>query len=188
MYKRIITLVIIILLLGSLVTHVHAQMMGGNGNGMMGTSGTPTVTPTQQDIQDIQTGKDFFDKFQSKQVTCSILKDDDFEKIGEYVMDQQFGNTGNHIQMNERIKQMMGDQGEERMHIAIGRSVTNCTTTNNQQGGVTGMMGNWGGWTGSMMGGNWFGAFGVFAFLFWLVGFIDLILLGIFLWKRIGRK
>lgn len=186
MYKMIIILLITFLLFSSLVFHANAQMMN-IGNGMMGTSGTPTVTPTQQDLQDIQTGKNLFDKFQSKQVTCSNLKDDDLEKIGEYVMDQQFGNTGNHIQMNERIKQMMGDQGEKRMHIAIGRSVTDCTTTTNQQGGVTGMMGNWG-WTGSMMGGNWFGAFGVFAFLFWLVGFIDLILLGIFLWKRIGRK
>ena len=186
MYKRVITLVISFLLVGSLFTHAHAQMMGENGNGMMGTSGTTTVTPTQQDLQDIQTGKDLFDKFQSKQVTCSTLKDDDFEKIGEYLMNQSFGNNTNaHIQMNNAMKQMMGENGEEQMHIRLAKNATGCNT--NGQGGGTGMMGNWG-WTGSMMGGNWFGALGVGAFLFWLVAFIDLILLGIFLWKRIGRK
>ncbi len=35
---------------------------------------------------------------------------------------------------------------------------------------------------GTMMGG-----FGIFAFLFWIVIFVDLILLGIFLWKKISK-
>ncbi len=191
MYKKIIIFVVTFLLVGSLFSRANAQMMGGTGSPMMqGLSETPTVTPTQQDMQDIQTGKDLFTKFQSNQISCSNLKDDDFEKIGEYLMDQSFGgNTAAHIQMNNAMKQMMGDQGEEQMHIRLAKNATGCGTNTNGQGGGTGMMGNWG-WNGvgSMMGGNWFGAFGAFAFLFWLVGFIDLILLGIFLWKRIGRK
>ncbi len=184
MYKRVIILVVTLLLMGSLFSHANAQMM------MFGTpSVTPNPTEVQQQQQDEAQGKQLFDQLQNNQTTCKKLTDSDFEKIGEYSMSQMFGgNTAAHIAMNQRIQQMHGDTGEEQMHIQIGKSVTNCNTTNNQQGGVTGMMGNWGGWTGSMMGGNWFGAFGVFAFLFWLVGFIDLILLGIFLWKRIGRK
>ena len=183
MYKRIIILVLAFLLMGSLVSHANAQMM---------MYGTPSVMPNpsevQQQQQDEAQGKQLFDQLQNNQTTCAKLTDNDFEKIGEYSMSQMFGgNTAAHIAMNQRIQQMRGNTGEEQMHIQIGKSVTNCTTTNNQQGGVAGMMGNWG-WTGSMMGGNWFGAFGAFAFLFWLVGFIDLIILGIFFWKRRGRK
>ncbi len=41
-----------------------------------------------------------------------------------------------------------------------------------------GMMGNWGGW----------GAFGFFALAFWVVSFVDLVLLGLWLWRQLQRK
>ena len=40
------------------------------------------------------------------------------------------------------------------------------------------------GW-GNMMGG--YGGFGIIAFIFWLVLFVDAILLGIWLWKQIQK-
>ncbi len=165
----------------------NAQMMDSTGIPMMqGLSGTPTITPTQQDLQDIQTGKDLFTKLQNKQVSCTNFRDDDFEKIGEYLMNQSFGgNTNAHIQMNNAMKQLMGENGEEQMHIRLAKNATGCYS--NGQGGVEGMMGNWGG-TSSIMGWNGLGAFGVFTFLFSLVGFIDLILLGVFLWKQIKKN
>lgn len=44
------------------------------------------------------------------------------------------------------------------------------------------------GWNyGNMMGGGW-GAFGVLGLLFWIIIFIDAILLGIWLWKQINKK
>ena len=153
---------------------------------MQGISGTPTVTPSQQDIQDITTGQDLYTKFQQKQISCTQLQDGDFEKIGEYLMNQRFGNDVNaHIQMNDRMKQMMGDQAEERMHIALARSATGCTT-GFQQGGGRNMMGMGYGYQG-MMGGGWYG----FEAL-WLFGYAvimtDLILVGIWLWKQIKKK
>jgi uncharacterized membrane protein len=42
--------------------------------------------------------------------------------------------------------------------------------------------GNWGGY--SMMNSG----FGVFMTVFWLIILIDLILLGVWLWKQIGKK
>jgi len=60
------------------------------------------------------------------------------------------------------------------MHTQLGLAATGCNT--NGKGGVF-----------SMMGGN-FGWFGIGVTLFWLVGFIDLILLGLFLWKQIKKK
>lgn len=151
---------------------------------MQSISTTPTVTPTKEDLQDIQTGKDLYTKFQNSQIPCNSLKDNDFEKIGEYLMEQRFGgNTNAHIQMSNAIKQMMGEQGEKQMHIRLARNTMGCYV--GTKGGVGNMMGNWG-WGGWQMMG-WSG-FGILAFLFWLVGFIDLILLGIFLLKQIRRK
>jgi len=157
------------------VTSASAQMMG-TGTSMM--QGQVSVTPSAQDLQDIQTGKDLYVKFQANKVSCSSLKDDDFEKIGEYIMDQQFGNTNSHIQMNERAKQMMGDQGEERMHISIARSILNCNANaGSQQGGVRPMMYDNFGW-----------GFGIFHLLIAIIIIVDLILAGIWLWKQINKK
>lgn len=191
MYKTsiIFILVIAFLFIWS-SSQTHAQMIGNTNNSMMqGFSGTPEVTPTQQDLQDIQIGQVIYTKFQSKQVSCTSLQDADFEKIGEYLMNQQFGNTNSHIQMNDKIKSMMGDQEEERMHIAIGKSVTGCNT-GNQQGGVRTMTG-WNGF-GMMNGGfgfgrGWLGVLFSGIILHTLIC-IDLILLGVWLWKQIKKN
>lgn len=70
-------------------------------------------------------GKAIYDKLQAKQVTCANLADSDFELIGEYVMGQKLGAA--HGQMNDRIKQMMGTESEEQMHISLGKNATGCT-------------------------------------------------------------
>jgi len=84
-------------------------------------------------------GKALYDKLQAKQATCSDLADSDFELIGEYFMGQRAG--ANHEQMNAMIKQMMGTQGEEQMHIILGKNQTGClsgTQSSSQSNG--GMM------------------------------------------------
>ena len=71
-------------------------------------------------------GKELYEKLQSKQTTCAKLTDSDFELIGEYVMGTRMG--GSHESMNERIKQMIGNEGEEQMHIALGKNATGCVS------------------------------------------------------------
>ena len=66
---------IILCLFFLLSPHVSAQMMG--------TFGTPSITPTQEDLQDIKGGQDLYTKFQNKQVSCTSLTDADFEKKSE---------------------------------------------------------------------------------------------------------
>jgi len=187
MKKLVVALLFIIGAISLIPSSASAQMMGNTNSMMQGLSGTPQVTPSQQDLQDIQTGQALYTQFQNKQVSCTTLQDANFEKIGEYIMNQQFGNANTHIQMNERMKQMMGTQGEERMHIAIARSVTNCNT-NNQQGGVRPMMGSVGSYGVGMMNGGLGYGFG----LLWIIGYvivlIDLILVGVLLWKHINKK
>jgi len=48
------------------------------------------------------------------------------------------------------------------------------------------MMGYFGGR--GMMDWGSFGAFGTLAFLFWVVIFVDLVLLGFWLWKQLNKK
>lgn len=170
----------LLLLLSSLflAPKSHAQMMNYYTGNVM-------VTPTQEDKADIAEGKSLYEKLQNKQVTCSQFQDSDFEKIGEYIMEQRFGTTQQHIQMNYQMKQMMGEQGEEAMHVSLGKSATGCSTQNfTQKGGVIPMM--WGYNYPGMMGGAGLG-FGIAGALLWLVAFIDLVLLGIFLWKKIRK-
>ena len=164
-------------------TSASAQMMGGRGPVMQGYGYVISVTPSPQDVNDINTGKDLFTKFQNKQVSCNNIKDDDFEKIGEYVMQQRFTDIGQHVQVDNNIKQMMGEQAEEQMHIRLGRNATGCFS--NQQGGENGMMG---GFYPSMMNsgwGYWFGSLWLLAYIFVM---IDLVLAAIWLWRQIKRR
>lgn len=172
-FKKLFLVSIILFSFFAFFKTANAQMMGNS---------SPSVTPSTQDIQDIQTGQNLYNKFQSKQLSCSQLKDNDFEKIGEYIMNQRFSNTNQHIQMNNQAKQMMGENGEEQMHIQIAKSVTGCDL--NGKGGSNNMM-SYGGY-GNMMGGN-FGV-GYLGIITWIVVLVDLILLGIWLWKQINKK
>lgn len=146
----------------------------------------PSVTPSQENLQDIQSGQNLYLKFQNKQETCSSLKDNDFEKIGEYVMNQSFnGNVNAHIQMNNIMKQMMGENGEEQAHIRLGKNATGCSTNSSTNGSVFNMMG-WSYPSMMLWGGN-FGSISIFSVSLWAVGFIDLIFLGILLLKKIQK-
>jgi len=137
--------------------------------GMMGFSGSsPDNAAIQSQQQEEQEGKQLLDSLNNKTVTCSELKDADFEKIGEYFMGQSIGDTSRHIAMNNMMKSMTGEQGEEQMHITWGKRGSCCDTG---KGGGNPMMG-YGGWN-NMMG---WGGFGVLAWILMLLFWIVLIL------------
>ncbi len=179
----------------------NAQMMGGYQG---------QTSLSQSDIQNEQNdqnaGQDIYQKLQNGQVTCQQLTDDNFDKLGDYFMWKSLGSTQAHAVMDKRITQMMGDQGNTQMHIALGKRGSGCFSNFNipsntppfmmgmmnnsayaNGGGVKNMMGNWG-WNGSMMGWTGFGSFNLLSFLFCIVVFIDLVLLGVYLWKQIRKK
>ena len=88
--------------------------------------------------------------------TCGDLSADDFEHIGEYVMGRALGSTSTHQAMNDRMRQFMGDQGEERMHQLMGERYAGCTRAGAAIG--PGMMrGSSGeaGWGSMMSSGDW---------------------------------
>ena len=179
MRKSFAFLVLIFTLAFIFVARADAQMRG-----FTDTQATSSEIQAQQ--QEEQEGKDLLDKLNNKSISCRQLSDENFEKIGEYFMGQSIGDISRHVTMNSRMKSMMGDSGEEQVHITWGKRGSNCdpnvVMSLNPGGGVLPMMGFYG----STM--NWnsgWGIFGILCIVFWLVVFVDLVLLGIWLWKQI---
>lgn len=80
--------------------------------------------------------------------TCSALSAGDLDHIAEYVMFQALGSTTLHQAMNDRMRVMLGEQGESRMHQLLGARYAGCSTHTSGIAGGAGMMGSSG-----MMGG-----------------------------------
>ena len=151
--------------------------------GMVGfPSSSPDNAAIQSQQQEEQEGKQFLDNLNNKTVTCSQLNDSDFEKIGEYFMGQSIGDISRHIVMNNMMKSMMGEQGEEQIHIAWGKRGSSCDTSaafpSEGIGFMPMMMGGWSSpfssnqSNNSMMnfGFSSFGGFGwIFMILWWVL-------------------
>lgn len=181
--KKLITFSILTFVLALIfVSPTNAQMMG---------FGTDQVTNSeiQAQQQEEQEGKDLLERLNNKSISCQNLTNEDFEKIGEYYMGQSISDVSRHLTVNNRMKSMMGDSGEEQVHTTWGKRGSNCDSSVvmslNTEGGVLPMMGFY---SGTM---NWNGGWGVLGILcivFWLVVFVDLVLLGVWLWKQIQNS
>lgn len=149
----------------------------------------PTSSFAQSQQQEEQNGKKFVDDLSNKLVTCSQLKDGDFEKIGEYFMGKMVGSS--HEAMNTMMVGMMGKVGEEQMHVVMGKRLSGCDSnapiSSNMMGGMMSMM----------MGSGpvntpWMWGFGllfvIFSLIFSVLILIILILFTIWLWKQIQKK
>lgn len=163
--------------------------------GMMGYWGSTLNSSVVQDQeQEEQEGKQFLDGLSNKTTSCAQLQDADFEMIGEYFMGQSIGDTTRHIAMNERMKSMIGEQGEEQMHIAWGKRGSACDTSAvfppESIGFMPMMLGGWSSPTDinqgsySMMNFG-FAPFGGFGWLFMLI-FWGLVILAIIAVVRYG--
>ena len=120
-------------------------------------------------------GKEVWQQLQDKQLTCDTLSDEQYAALGEYFMGQMMGDS--HTAMNQMMIRMMGEEGEEQMHVVMGKRLSGCDTSaaypvsgtgfmpmmNMMMGGGFNMM-NFG-WGSSM---PFFGG-GVFMILWWLL-------------------
>ena len=73
--------------------------------------------------------------------TCSALSAGDLDHIGEYVMFRALGSTTLHQAMNDRMRAMLGEHGETRMHQLLGARYAGCST---RTGGIPGGAGTTG--------------------------------------------
>src|SRR4030067_2006113 len=93
---------------------------------MMGTQSV--ISPDDHTAREEAEGKEIWEKLQSKQTTCEELTDDNYEVLGEYFMGQSIGNTERHAAMNQMMTNMMGEKGEEQIHIILGKRSSGCDT------------------------------------------------------------
>lgn len=134
-------------------------------------------------------GKAVWDKLQTKQLECKNLTDDNFETLGEYFMGQMTGSS--HEAMNTMMERMIGQAGEQQMHVVMGKRLSGCDTSAQvlppQGVGLMPMIWMMGGGN-PMMGWGGSGFIGLFLTLFWLLVLVDLTLLGVWLWKKIRKE
>jgi putative membrane protein len=158
--------------------------------GMMdGWAGLPSsVTSDDHTVREEQEGKEIWEKLQVKELECKNLTDEQYDSLGEYFMGQSIGNTQRHAAMNQMMTSMMGDEGERKMHVTLGKRYSGCdpdAQTPSNGLGFMPMMWMMGGGGNPMMGYNGWGGFGwIFMIVFWV-----LIILGVVaLVRYLGRS
>ena len=186
--KKLILATIILFTMMFLTSKVFAQGMGNR------TSSPSSVTSDDHTAREEQEGKEIWEKFQAKQIECKDFTNDNYAVLGEYFMGQSIGDTQRHAAMNLMMTSMMGEEGEEQMHIALGKRSSGCDTNasfpsgygmpmmwmmgsafapwsfGGTKGGGNPMMGYGG--SGNMMG--W--GFGILGWIFMLIFWVILIL------------
>jgi len=78
-------------------------------------------------IREEAEGKELWSKLQAKEVVCENLNDEQYGVLGEYFMGTMAGKS--HAAMNAMMIQMHGDDGEEQIHIAMGKRLSGCDTS-----------------------------------------------------------
>lgn len=111
---------------------------------------TAAASPADEQRQ----GQDLAARLQAGTTTCDQLSASDFDHIGEYVMGRALGSTSVHQAMNDRMRLMLGDQGEQRMHELMGRRFAGCLAGGSGAPMGPGMMGR-GDWNTMMGSGDW---------------------------------
>lgn len=141
MKKLIFSVILLISLAVIMPSETFAQ-------GMMGWTSSPAaIISDDHTAREEAEGKEIWDKLQTKEIACEKLSDKDFGALGEYFMGQSIGNTERHAAMNQMMTSMMGENGEEQMHITLGKRSSGCNINAPLLSGysLTSMMGGWGG-------------------------------------------
>ena len=181
MKKYIFSVISLIGLIFALNGTVFAQGMPAL-SGVEGMGNTAIVSDGHTAREEAE-GKAVWEKLQTKQTTCSELADENFGTLGEYFMGQMMGTT--HEAMNNMMIQMMGEKGEEQMHVVMGKRLSGCDTSAAFPSQGVGfipmmqmMMGGWSSPLGSNQSNNSmmnfgftpFGSFGwIFMILWWVL-------------------
>src|SRR3989344_489693 len=108
--------------IGLFATSADAQMMGGFSN-----SSADWDAVIEHTNREEQEGKELWDKLQTKEVACADLNDEQYGVLGEYFMGQMAGES--HAAMNAMMIQAHGEDGEEQIHIVMGKRLSGCDTS-----------------------------------------------------------
>ena len=83
-------------------------------------------------------GKEIWQKMERKEVNCKDLSDEQFAALGEFFMGEMTGDA--HEAMNTMMTRMMGEDGEEQMHVVMGKRMSGCGGDGTLPMGNAGMM------------------------------------------------
>jgi len=149
---------------------VNAQMPALSGVEGMGNFSNTTVDwneVVKHTAREEQEGKELWNKLQAKEVACENLNDEQYGVLGEYFMGTMAGES--HAAMNAMMIQAHGEDGEEQIHVVMGKRLSGCDTS-------ASFPAISGGWMPMMNFG--FGPFGGFGWIFMIVWWV-LIIAGI---------
>jgi hypothetical protein len=99
----------------------------------------PTACAALVDEQ--RQGQSLIHQVQAGTTGCSDLTADDLDHVGEYLMFRAVGSTALHQAMNNRMREMMGEQAETRMHERLGARYAGCSSNRVGLAGAGSMMG-----------------------------------------------
>src|SRR3989339_1196244 len=120
--KKFIFPVFAVIVIGSFAVTANAQMMGGFSN--ITADWNEVVEHTAREEQE---GEELWNKLQVKEVVCENLSDEQLGVLGEYFMGQMAGDS--HAAMNAMMIQAHGEDGEEQIHIVMGKRLSGCDTS-----------------------------------------------------------
>ena len=177
--KKLIFTIFAIVIIGSFATSANAQMMGGFSN-----SSVDWEEVVEHTVREEQEGKELWNKLQAKEVVCADINDEQYGVLGEYFMGQMAGDS--HAAMNAMMIQAHGEDGEEQIHIVMGKRLSGCDTSAAFpaiSGGWMPMMNiMWGGWTSPFSNNSTnnmmnfgFGPFGGFGWIFMILWWVLII-------------
>ena len=85
-----------------------------------------SATPASASLGDeVRAGRSLAERIQAGQTSCDRLADEDFAQLGEFVMSRMTGAA--QLQgLDERMRSVMGEAGERRMHVLMGRRSAGC--------------------------------------------------------------
>jgi len=167
--KKLIFAIFATIVIGSFAANVNAQMMGGFSNAAVDWNEVVEHTAREE-----REGKELWNKLQTKEVACENLDDEQFGVLGEYFMGQMAGDS--HAAMNAMMIQAHGEEGEEQIHIVMGKRFSGCDTS----AAFPAISGGWMPMMNMMWGGVNFGflPFGGFGWIFMILWWV-LIIAGI---------
>src|SRR3989344_5319607 len=162
--KKLLAIIFVFGLIFVATGMANAQMMGGFSN-----TSVDWDEVVEHTFREEKEGKGLLDKLQAKEVACADLNDEQFGVLGEYFMGQMMGDS--HASMNAMMIQAHGEEGEEQIHVVMGKRLSGCDTSAT----VPGTSGGWMPMMNMMWGGMNFGfgplgGFGwVFMILWWIL-------------------
>jgi putative membrane protein len=162
---------------------VNAQMMSNFPNTQVDWNKIVEHT-TREELE----GKELWNKLQTKELVCEGLSNEQYGVLGEYFMGTMVGES--HATMNAMMIQAHGEDGEEQIHIVMGKRLSGCNTSAafpaESDGWMPMMNMMWGRWS-SLFGSNnstnnmmnlGFSPFGFFGLIFMILWWV-LIIAGI---------